>query len=54
MIYTEQSFSGPNSGANADYGDPQDTPNSLFGYETIHYRIKGDNTGGMYVLQHVK
>ena len=54
MIYTEQSFSGINSGANANYGSAEDTPNSLFGYETIHYRIKGDTTGGMYVLQHVK
>ena len=54
MIYTYQSFSEFDTGASADYGGPRDTPNSLFGYETIHYRIKGDNTGGMYVLQHVK
>ena len=41
-------------GAPRDYGSAEDTPNSLFGYEIIHYRIKGDDTGGMYVLQYVK
>ena len=50
MIYNPDGI----GGAPRDYGDPEGTPNALFGYETIHYRIKGDNTGGMYVLQHVK
>ena len=45
MVFTAQTG---RSGANDEFGGAKDTPNSLFGYETKHYRIKGVDTTGMY------
>ena len=45
MVFTARTG---NMGANNDFGSAEDTVNSLFGYETIHYRIKGVDTPGMY------
>ena len=46
MVFTARS--GIRTGASDDFGSAEAERNSLFGYETIHYRIKGVDTEGMY------